>query len=709
MPLFLLEWEGESVACQARRPASQFVICLMLRVKAGKISLGYIYLYLFTRKQSLKKLKETMRNFFAVTAILISSQLLAQQEKTDSLQEVTVTANKYSTKTTETGKVVTIISRQEIEHAGSRDLAQVITELGGVFINGYNGNPGKEKNIYLRGAKVDYTLITIDGIPVYDAAGIGSNFDIRYIPVDNVDRIEILKGSQSTLYGSDAIAGVINIITKKNANKPFSLSGIAEYGSYNTWRGNATVSGTNKALDYNLSYTTFSSTGFSEAKQPATATLPFDNDNFKQNAVQANLGIQATGKLKIQPFLRYSTNTGGLDQDAFVDELDYTYSAKNVETGIRNSLQVGRGQLNVVYQLNNTNRNYIDDSTKSRNGFFIYENTTYKAREHFAEANVVYPFSSLKLTAGTDFRQSNSDYTDISNNIYSPALTTTKYSGDLVKQQQVGVYAALNYFKNNWNIEAGGRANHHSEYGNNFAYNLNGSWLIEKTLKAFANISSGYRVPSLFQLFSQYGNLQLKPESSINYEGGLQYFVLNNKASVRATYFDRHINNVIAFFFDPVTYRSQYINQDKQNDHGIELEAKANISKWQLKLLYNYVDGNITTKQNGKDTTYFNLLRRPKSFLTASVASQVTGALYVSLQANATGKSKDVYYDPSFQRHDITLDNYFLLNFYTEYAFAKSKLKLFADLRNITNKEYMDIYGYNTAGFNAYAGIRFRL
>ena len=116
-----------------------------------------------------------MKNFFVVAAIFISSGLFAQHDSTKSLEEVTVTANKYSVKTTETGKLITIINRQEIERSGSRDLAQVITELGGVFISGYSHNPGKEKNMYLRGAKPEHTLITIDGIPVNDASAIGSN------------------------------------------------------------------------------------------------------------------------------------------------------------------------------------------------------------------------------------------------------------------------------------------------------------------------------------------------------------------------------------------------------------------------------------------------------------------------------------------------------------------------------------------------------
>src|SRR5690348_8201696 len=142
----------------------------------------FIFSYLFSGSSHLKILT-VMRKIFAVAAMIISSQLFAQ-DSSKLMDEVTLTASKFSTKTTQTGKVVTLITRQDIEHAGSRDLAQVITELGGVFINGFNSNLGKEKNIYLRGAKVDYTLITIDGVPVYDASGIGSNFDIRNISID---------------------------------------------------------------------------------------------------------------------------------------------------------------------------------------------------------------------------------------------------------------------------------------------------------------------------------------------------------------------------------------------------------------------------------------------------------------------------------------------------------------------------------------------
>jgi vitamin B12 transporter len=650
-----------------------------------------------------KKFLTVMRKIFVVAAMIIGSQLLAQ-DSSKLMDEVTLTASKFSIKTTQTGKVVTLITRQDIEHAGSRDLAQVITELGGVFINGFNSNLGKEKNIYLRGAKVDYTLITIDGVPVYDASGIGSNFDIRNISIDNVERIEILKGSQSTLYGSDAIAGVINIITKKGGTKPFEINGVINYGSFNTFRGNLNVNGSRNGFDYNVGFSHVNTDAFSEAKKPQGSAEIFDKDGYQQNSLNVNFGLKAGRFVRVQPFLRYSKFKGDLDMDASMDEKDYTNTNTNFQTGARNVITIEKGQINVQYQFIKTRRFYFDDSTKDINAYQIYSNDAYHSKEHFAEAFIVYPINKIKLTTGADYRNSNTDFNGISVYPPYPPYIPTAYtvkssrSGDSVKQNQLGLYAALNYASNNFNIEGGGRFNHHSEYGSNFAFNVNPSYLLEKKIKLFANLSSGYKTPSLYQLFSPYGNRELKPESSLNAEAGIQVFTSNEKSSLRVDYFNRRIKDVIAF-------TGKYVNQDNQKDHGFEVEASSRLlDKIQLKLIYNYVNGEITTKQNGKDTTYFNLLRRPKSTFNFFVGSQLTKALYVNVQLNLIGERKDFDF---FNYQPVTLQPYQLLNFYAEYALAKSRLKVFADLRNILDKDYSDIYGYNTAGFNAYGGIRF--
>ena len=169
-----------------------------------------------------------------VSAILISSQLTAQNDSSSykSLDEVVLTANKYPQKQSTTGKVLTVISRQTLEQNYARTLTQVLNEQAGLVINGSQNALGTNQTVFMRGATTANTLILVDGVPANDPSGISSEFDLNHFSIDQIERVEILKGAQSVLYGSDAVAGVINIITRKqNANKPigFNLNAAAWY------------------------------------------------------------------------------------------------------------------------------------------------------------------------------------------------------------------------------------------------------------------------------------------------------------------------------------------------------------------------------------------------------------------------------------------------------------------------------------------------
>jgi len=647
-----------------------------------------------------------MKKFFVVAAIMISSQLNAQQD-TSLLDEVVITANKYPNKTSLTGKVITVITREQLERSGGKDLSQILTEQAGVYIGGANSNAGKDKSLYLRGARVDHTLIMIDGVPVYDPSGIGSNFDIRNLSIDQIERIEILKGSQSTLYGSDAIAGVINIITKKVGIRSFSGNGLLSYGSNNSFRANAGINGKTGAVDYNVAYSFFDTKGINEA---ISNSANADKDGFQQNSLQAGLGLQAGKNVRIQPYFRHNKSEGDIDQGAFTDELDYTYRQKSYQAGVRNEIALGKTKLNVLYNYNHIDRLYIDDSVKSRNGFDTYSRGSYKGGEHFIDAYITTPVagSSSKITAGVDFRTSNTDQEYSSVGFFGPY--STKYSADSLHHNQLALYAAWNInAKTGFNLEIGNRLNIHSAYGSNYVFNINPSYLLNSQFKLFANVSSGYRTPSLYQLLSEFGNRDLKPESAFTAEGGIQYFSANNKFSGRLTGFKRDVTDVIFFYFNPSTFQSQYINQDKQKDYGGEVELSfkptSNIS---LKVFYSFVDGKITTIQNGKDTTYFNLIRRPKHSAGLSAGIKINDKLYVSTNLSWFGERKDAYFDAmTFQTVNVTLDSYLLLDVYAEYALYKNKLKVFANLRNVTDSKYNETAGFNTLGFNAYGGIRF--
>ena len=153
------------------------------------------------------------KKFFVVAATIISSKMLFAQEQdssnTKQLDEVVVTATKSSLKQSQTGKIVTVIDRQTIRNNAGRSLSELLNEQAGFFINGSNNSPGTNLDLYFRGAGTGNTLVVIDGIPVFDPSQPNNSFDLNNIPLEQVERIEILKGGQSTVWGSDAVAGVI--------------------------------------------------------------------------------------------------------------------------------------------------------------------------------------------------------------------------------------------------------------------------------------------------------------------------------------------------------------------------------------------------------------------------------------------------------------------------------------------------------------------
>jgi vitamin B12 transporter len=330
------------------------------------------------------------------------------------------------------------------------------------------------------------------------------------------------------------------------------------------------------------------------------------------------------------------------------------------------------------------------------------------------DAYLVAPVSkSVKLTAGFDYRNSQTDQDFLS--VSSFGNYQSAYSSDSLLQHQLGFYAALNLSNTKgFNLELGNRLNFHSEYGSNYVFNVNPSFLLHNKIKLFANLSSGYRTPSLYQLFSEFGNSNLQPESAITAEGGIQYFSPDNKWNGRLTLFGRNVKDIIFFYFNPITFQSQYINQDKQKDHGVEMELAYQPAKnILLKAFYSFVDGHITTKQNGKDTTYFNLLRRPRHSVGFNAGVNMTDRLFISSNFSWFDKRKDAYFDlQTFQTVNVTLDSYVLWDIYTEYSLFKTKsgnyrIKVFLNLRNITDSHYREIEGYNTLRFNGYGGIRF--
>jgi vitamin B12 transporter len=626
-----------------------------------------------------------IKRLLALPALFAVIQTNAQDSiKTKQLDDVVVTATKYPVKLSETGKVVTIVSHEQIERSGGKSLSQILNEQTGIIVNGANSNPGKDKSVFLRGASNDYTLILLDGIPINDPSGSGGAVDLRLFPVEQIDHIEILKGSQSTLYGSDAIAGVINIISRKPGNKAIGFNGGAGYGSYNTFNGNAGVNGHTSIVDYNINYSYTNTDGISEAVD-TTGKAGFDKDGYKRHSFQSNLTFHAGKNLKISPYYRYSFYNGDFDADAFTDGKNSFTSLLN-NTGAIATFTLPKGTITANYGYSFSKRKYVSDFGTS---FFRGQ---FNSGELYWLNELTH---NVKFLAGVNYQT----YRLLDTSLIKKNPQTS------IVSPYLSLY--LHGFEG-FNVELGGRYNHHSEFGDRLTYNLSTSYLINSQTKLFASLSSGFKAPTITDLFGPtfYGsNPDLKPESSINVEGGIQLAALDKKVQVTATGFYRDIKNLIVYV------GNRLINIDQQKDKGAELEAIVTpVEKLSIKASYTFVTGNIHQSRNGKDTSYYNLIRRPKHTVVATVGYQATKQLYVSLSAQTLGKRDDLYFGPpSYIGSPVNLKAYTVLNAYAEYKLLGNRLRLFADAKNITDTKYTEVYGYNTMGFNINGGFRVNL
>lgn len=668
------------------------------------------------------------KQVYLMTALLLPLGAWAQQTPpragdssgAKQLNEIVVTADKANTKLSETGKSVIVITKEQLQKSGGKTLSQVLNEQAGIIINGANSNPGATKAIYIDGAGSGYTLVMLDGVPLQDASNTDNTIDLRTITLESIERIEIVKGSQSVLYGSDAIAGVINIITKKGGGgKPFAVGANESYGTYNTEQAGAFIGGTLQKFSYNAGYAYYHTDGISEA----TDTVPHTTapkDGYTQNSFHANLTWDPSRGISITPFVLYSHYSGREDAGSFDIDPNYTYTLSSLQTGVHSLWNIGRGQLHVVYSYSHTDRTDLDDSVPSLavKGNFLSDNLA--GYEHYADAYLSYPIGKLvNIVGGADYKNLATAQTtlDLYPDYYNPQAVDTSASAlgkDSARYHQVGIYgAATGKLPGGLYADGGLRYNTNSKYGNTLVFNFDPNYTIARTWKVFVNLASGYKTPSLYQLYSPYGNKDLLPEKAMSYEGGLQYTAPSGAFRIRGAYFLRDIDNVIVFYTNPVTFAEQYMNQNKEIDHGFKVEAEWKpIPGLSIAPNYMYVTGKTTTQTvyTHMDSTYSGLLRVPKNSVGVTVGYQVTKKLYISSNLQWQDQRMDVYYNNNTGADaPVYMHGFALWNAYAEYQLWHRHLKVFVDTHNITDTKYMEVYGYNTQGFTIAGGVRLTL
>ncbi len=635
-----------------------------------------------------------------LTLIALSAAIYATAQKDTltgkKLDDVIVTtANKVEQKQSTTGKVITVITKEQIEKSSAKTVSQLLNEQVGIVISGALNNAGNVQTIYMRGANAGRTLILMDGIPMNDPSSITTDYDLNFFSINDVEQIEICKGAQSTLYGSDAVAGVINIITiKKDIDKAINIKATTSFGNKNTTRSNIQIFGKVNKLTYTTRFAQLKTDGFSSAYDSA-GNKNFDNDGYKGNIANASLQYQATNQFSVRTFVQYSNYKADIDAGVFTDKRDYFIDNNVLNTGVGFNYNIQKLKVVGNYQYSQTHRFYDDGFSTGHTNF---STNKYNGIGNFYELFASYKIDKqFTVLLGNDYR-----FASMDGSFYSSAWGASPYKDTSMNQYSVYASILFNSINEKLNVELGGRINKHSRYGNNSTFTFNPSYNINNHWKIFASASSGFKSPSIYQLYDAFsGNKDLNAEKSINYEAGVQF--ADKKFKTRFVYFSRKIDNGIDYNY--ISY--QYFNYIKQVVNGLEFEATIQPVK-QLTITANYtlLSAKETTQNRltNVDTVQYNyLLRRPNNIFNLNINWEVVKGLNISLNSKYVDNKFDV---GGWAKADVKLKSYVLLNAYAEYKLNNS-IKFFTDIQNIGNTKFFDINGYNSIPTLANVGVTF--
>ena len=637
--------------------------------------------------------------------VLVSACAFAQEKENansqNELQEVVVSDSKFALAKEKSGKVISKITAEDLKNRPGQSIAAVLNTVAGLEINGNQSVAGKNLGYYIRGGKNNQVLILIDGIPVNDASGINMEYDLRLLPVEQVESIEIMKGAASTLYGSGAATGVISIKLKKGSKKSVAGNAYLNTGTNATashqsqkladFNQGFSLHGSSKKLTYFTSLNSTETKGMSQIA-PTNSDDLYEDDPFSRLNYLAKVGYAVTDKLSFDFFGNYdqikNDYDGGYDNTGMSDtELNKT-SSKQFRFGFMPKFQYDKGEFILNSSFNRIIRSYNEfDSYSNTVGFSEYESRTV----------VVDGYNKYKFTP-TFYLVSGVQYQFHDANSSTPfgnsARENTKFN--MIDPYFTGVLTTTSGF----NLNIGARLNSHSEYGNQLVYNINPSFDFKSfPFKLVSSFSTAFVTPSLYQLYSQFGNRNLTPEKNSTVEAGFETQLVNSKIRWNVVGFYREQTNSIGFYFNPSTFDSNYVNIVGLNRaKGIESEFQFIVSNsiiWNWNYTFTYVDEALN-----------RLI--PKNKINSSLDFKISDRFYWNMNYQYVDARKDAFFDGNtFALANVNLGSYQLLHTLARYELVKNSLSVFGSVNNVFNVNFVENIGYSTLGRNFKVGFVF--
>jgi vitamin B12 transporter len=631
-----------------------------------------------------------------VSTNLFSQKKQVKKAKVETLDEVVVTATKFSLKKENTGKVINKITQKQLQQNAGKSIIEILNTVAGIDVRGVNANASEPRSINIRGGRSRQVLVLIDGVPVTDQSAINQEFDLRLLSINQIESIEILKGASSTLYGSGAATGVINIILKKAYKDKITGSFETSLGTNNT----AQVSGSglsdknqNVALNGTLGnfnfLSSFSITGVDGMSSAKGVGFNDENDIFYSKNALVKLGYKVNSQFSVETFLNYDIFDYDFDGGAFSDNDVNKGNQEQFRFGIKPSFKYNKGQLYFLASVNEVKRNLNQFNTFSN----TLDNYQFTGRSIHVDLVNKYEFSKkIQLITGINYQEH-------SNQTETPFATIDK---NIANFNTVDPYASVVYISDfGLSANLGGRLNMHNVYGNHLVYDGNLAYALLKnedvSVKLLSSYSTAFIAPSLYQLYDGFaGNIDLKPESNKTFEAGFDVSY-QDWVQFDAVYFNRKEEDAI--IYDNSTFK--YAN-GSSDANGFEVNTKITpLTFLTLNASYTYID-----KDNFEDFNDYI----PENKLVVGIDYTGLENLFFNLTFRNVGERRifDRYGSFGTAGDDIVLESYKVLDFMTNYKVLGDTVTFFGAVTNFLNEDYDDIYGYSTRGRNFKVGVRFQ-
>jgi vitamin B12 transporter len=612
------------------------------------------------------------------------------------LEPLVVTATRVEAPLREVGSSITVITEQELASRQKMPVLEVLRGLPDVDVV-QSGGLGRQTSVFIRGANPNHTLVLIDGIEANDPSSPDGAFDFANLLTDNIERIEILRGPQSTLYGSDAIGGVIHIITKKGKGRssPYLK---AEGGSLDTFKIIGGINGGSERGDYSLSASRLETAGISAANEERGNG---ERDGYRNTTVAARLGLTPWPTLGLNIILRYNNAHADLDEFKCLDIFCATSLLVDDPNSTQDTEQLlvrGQGQLSLFNGLweQKLGVSYTLHDRKNDNPFDL--NTLFSSRSSFDGEKLkgewqhtLYLHESNTLTFGVETEEERAK-TQFIHSIFG-IFTLPEKSADTTGyylQDQLRLW-------NTFYVTAGVRLDDHSRFGEKITWRVAPALVFDATgTKLKASYGTGFKAPTLSQFFDPFsGNPDLKPEKSRGWDIGMEQSFWQNRLAFGGTYFDNKLTDLIDFGPAPF-FKS--INIGKAETEGYELFAALTpLSDLTLRADY-------TRTVTEDERTGLTLLRRPghKAGFNANLHFLGKGNIDLGITYVGRREEQDFSTSPATR---VELPSYTVINLAASYD-LNSHLQMFGRIENLLDKDYEEVLGFGAPGITGYGGIR---